>query len=199
MKHKLLMALLLLAAATARTTLAADTYQVDPAHSTIGFSIAHLVINEVKGRFGEFTGTLTVAGNRITAIRGTIQVKSIDTGIAKRDEHLRSPDFFDAEKFPTIAFESKRIEQRGAKQIVTGTFTMHGINKEIVLPVIVKGPIKDPWGKTRIGLKTHLELNRKDYGLTWNKALETGGVMVGEEVEIEINAEAVKQEPPAAP
>lgn len=199
MKHKLLMALLLLAAATARTTLAADTYQVDPAHSTIGFSIAHLVINEVKGRFGEFTGTLTVAGNRITAIRGTIQVKSIDTGIAKRDEHLRSPDFFDAEKFPTIAFESKHIEQRGAKQIVTGTFTMHGVSKEIVLPVIVKGPIKDPWGKTRIGLKTHLELNRKDYGLTWNKALETGGVMVGEEVEIEINAEAVKQEPPAAP
>ena len=189
---------LLTAAALIRNTRAADTYQVDPAHSTIGFSIAHLVINEVKGRFGEFTGTVVLAGPNLVDIHGIIQVKSIDTGIAKRDDHLRSPDFFDVPKFPTIIFESKKVETRGGKQIVLGTFTMHGVTKEIVAPVTVKGPIKDPWGKMRVGLKAQLVLDRKEYGLAWNKALETGGVMVGEEVEIEINAEAVKQEPAAA-
>jgi polyisoprenoid-binding protein YceI len=173
---------------------AADTYQIDPAHSTVGFSVAHLVISDVKGRFNEFEGTLVLEGDKLTDIKGTIQTKSIDTGIAKRDEHLRSPDFFDVAKHPTIAFTSTKIEARDGKAVITGQFTMHGVTKEISAPVKVKGPITDPWGKKRVALKATLTINRKDYGLTWNKALETGGVMVGEEVEIEINAEAVKQD-----
>lgn len=177
---------------------AADTYKIDPAHTSIGFSVAHMVINEVNGKFTECEGTVVVnpdAKNALVSIKGAIQTKSIDTGVAKRDTHLRSADFFDVEKFPTITFESSKIARRGNRQVVAGTFTMHGVSKDIVIPVTVKGPVKNPWGGTRIGLKATLTVNRKDYGLTWNKALETGGMVVGEDVEIEINAEAVKEEP----
>jgi polyisoprenoid-binding protein YceI len=194
MKKTSLTALLALASLL-HSVHAADTYQVDPAHSTIGFSVAHLVISDVKGRFNEFAGTVEMDGNKLTAIKGTIQAKSIDTGIVKRDEHLRNADFFDVAKHPTITFASTKIETRDGKAVITGQFTLHGVTKEITAPAKVKGPITDPWGKQRVGLKATLTINRKDYGLTWNKALETGGVMVGDEVEIEINAEAVKQEP----
>lgn len=193
-----LLAVTSLAVAVALNVRAEDVYKIDPAHTTVGFSVAHLVINEVKGRFKDLEGTITVdskSANKLTGITGSIQAKSIDTGIEKRDEHLRSADFFAVDKFPTITFTSKRIEHRGSKNVVHGTFTMHGVSRDITIPVIIKGPIQDPWGATRIGLKANLTLDRKDYGLTWNKALEAGGVMVGEEIEIEINAEAVKPTP----
>jgi polyisoprenoid-binding protein YceI len=172
---------------------AADTYQVDPAHSSVGFSITHMVINEVKGRFTEFAGTIAMNGGDIAEIKGTIQTKSIDTSIAKRDDHLRSKDFFDVATHPTITFTSKKVERKGDRQFVTGDYTMHGVTKEVTIPVTVRGPIKDMAGKDRIGLKGKLELNRKDYGLTWSRTLETGGLVVADEVEIELNAEAVKQ------
>jgi len=178
----------------------ADTYKIDPMHTHIGFSVAHMVINEVEGKFKEFEGTIVVnpdAKNALVSINGTIQATSIDTGVEKRDNHLRSADFFDVAKFPTITFESKKAAHKGPRDIVGGTFTMHGVAKDIVIPVTVKGPIKDPMGNTRIGLKATITVNRKDYGLTWNKALEAGGLMVGEDVEIEINAEAVKEVPAA--
>jgi polyisoprenoid-binding protein YceI len=174
----------------------ADTYELDPAHTSIGFTIRHLVISKVKGRFDKFSGTVELDAKSkptVTAASATIETASINTAIEKRDNHLRSADFFDAEKFPHITFVGKKVAQQGDKSVVTGTLTMHGVSKEIALPFTVNGPITDPWGKSRIGIEAKTTLNRKDFGLTWNQVLETGGLAVGEEVEIEIQAEAVKQ------
>ena len=178
------------------TAQALDTYKVDPAHTSVNFSIEHMVINTVHGRFRQFEGSITVDpdnGNALKGASGTIQAKSIDTDIEKRDNHLRSPDFFDAEKFPTITFESTEIKKDGSDQVLVGKFTMHGVTKDVSLPFKLKGPIKGPMGNTVVGLEVNAKLNRKDYGLTWNKAIEAGGLMVGEDVTIQINAELVKQ------
>ena len=170
----------------------ADSYNIDPAHSTIGFAVTHLVINTVHGKFDEFSGSVTVESGQLTSANGVIQTKSVDTGVQMRDKDLRSPNFFDVEKYPTITLQSKKAQKQGDEMVLTGDFTMHGVTKEISLPLKLKGPIKDPWGNSRIGLEGKLKLNRKDYGLTYNKTLEAGGLVVGDEVEIEINAEAVK-------
>jgi polyisoprenoid-binding protein YceI len=187
-------ALLSLAGLLSAVTLAtaADTYNIDPAHSTVGFAVSHLVINTVHGKFDEFTGSLVVDNGQIQSATGTIQSKSIDTGVAMRDKDLRSPNFFDVEKFPTITFVSKGAATENGGPVLKGDFTMHGVTKEISLPVTLKGPIKDPWGNSRVGLEAKTKLNRKEFGLTYNKTLESGGLMVGEEIEIEINAEATK-------
>jgi polyisoprenoid-binding protein YceI len=162
-------------------------------HSSVGFGITHMVINTVHGHFNQFSGTVSVDGKNVTEAKGTIETKSVDTGQPKRDEHLRKPDFFDAEKFPTITFQSKRAEKKDGETVLVGDFTMHGVTKELNLPVKLSGPIKDPMGMTRIGLQGKVKVNRKDYGISYNRALEAGGVMLGEDVEIEINAEAVKK------
>ena len=172
---------------------AADTYNIDTAHSSVGFAIAHMVINTVHGHFNQFSGTVSVDGKNVAEAKGTIDTKSIDTGQPKRDTHLKSADFFDAEKYPTITFQSKRAEKKGDETVLVGDFTMHGVTKELSLPMKLNGPIKDPMGMTRIGLQAKTKVNRKDYGISYNKALEAGGVMLGEDVEIEINAEAVKK------
>jgi polyisoprenoid-binding protein YceI len=192
MKPYKLLATALAAAWLTSSAPAADTYKIDPMHSGIGFAISHLVINKVKGKFTEFTGTIVLDNNAIQEAKGTVQTKSIDTGIAQRDNHLRSPDFFDATKFPTITFESKRVEKKDGQTMLVGDFTMHGVTKELSLAVELKGPIKDPMGKSRIGLEGKTKLNRRDYGLSYSRAMETGGLVVGDEVEIEINAEAAK-------
>jgi polyisoprenoid-binding protein YceI len=171
---------------------ALDTYKVDPAHSSIGFSIDHMVIDTVHGRFRQFDGSITVDpdnGNTLKQAGATIQTRSIDTDVERRDNHLRSPDFFDAEKFPTITFESTGI----AGQTLTGKFTMHGVTKEISLPFTIKGPMKDAMGNVHLALEAKTRLNRKDYGVSWNKTLDAGGLLVGEEVNIEINGSFVKQ------
>jgi polyisoprenoid-binding protein YceI len=180
------------ALAEPRVVLAADTYKIDPAHSTVGFAVTHMVINTVHGKFKEFEGTIGVENNAVQEAQGTIQAKSIDTGIDRRDNHLRSPDFFGAAQYATITFKSKRAEKKDGETVLIGDFTMHGVTKELALPVTLKGPIKDPWGNSRIGLQAKAKLNRRDYGLKYNQALETGGLVVADEVEIEINAEAVK-------
>jgi len=172
---------------------AADTYKIDPVHSSVGFSVRHMVISNVKGKFQEFAGTIVLENNKLIEATGTIQTKSVDTGVAQRDQDLRSANFFDVEKFPTITFKSKRVEKKGEEFVLVGDFTMHGVTKELSLPVKLSGPVKDPWGNSRIGLETRTKLSRKDYGMTYNKALEAGGLVVGDEVEIEINAEAVKE------
>jgi len=185
-----------ISALIATTTLALDTYKVDPAHSSVNFSIDHMVVNTVHGRFRQFEGTITVDpdnNNALTAASGTIQAKSIDTDIEKRDNHLRSPDFFDAEKFPTITFESAEVKKHSNGQVLVGKFTMHGVTKDISLPFTFKGPIKSPMGGMIMGLEINAKINRKDYGLTWNKVIEAGGVMVGDEVTIQINAELDKK------
>jgi polyisoprenoid-binding protein YceI len=173
---------------------AADTYNIDPVHSTVGFGVSHMVINTVHGKFDEFTGTVVLGDGQLQEAKGTIQTKSVDTGVAGRDKDLRSANFFDVEKYPTITFVSKRVEKKGDDAVLVGDFTMHGVTKELSLPVAVKGPIKDGWGNMRIGLEAKVKLNRKGYGLMYNKVLETGGLMVGDEIAIEINAEAIKAE-----
>ena len=182
-------AAVLLINATAR---ALDTYKVDPAHSSIGFSIDHMVIDTVHGRFRQFQGSITVDpdnGNALKQASATIQTASIDTDVERRDTHLRSPDFFDAEKYPTITFETTGV----SGQTLTGKFTMHGVTKEISLPFTIKGPIKDPMGNVHLALQAKTRLNRKDYGISWNKTLDAGGLMLGEDVDIEINGAFVKQ------
>lgn len=182
-------AMLLLASAV----YAADNYKIDPAHTRVGFSVRHFGINNVKGNFDEFEGSLVLDEGKIKDASATIQVKSINTRIQQRDDHLRSPDFFDAAKHPTITFKTKRVEQQGGQMILIADFTMRGITKELRLPAKLNGPTKDPWGNTRIGLEATAKLNRKDYGINYHEVLEAGALAVGEEVEIEINAEAIKE------
>ena len=172
----------------ASVTLASDTYKLDPAHTSIGFTITHLVISEVEGRFNDVAGEVTVEDGAVTGTKATIQAKSVDTKIEKRDNHLRSPDFFDVEKYPTITFESTKVEKEADKTFITGKFTMHGVTKEIRFPFVAKGPIKDPWGNTRIGLVAETSLNRTEYGM---KSFPG----VGDEAKIKLSAEAVKEQP----
>jgi len=192
MKLNLPLAVVLSFASFVARLQAADTYNIDPNHSTVGFAVNHMVINTVHGKFDEFSGSVTLDNNSLQAGTATIQTKSINTGIERRDNHLKSPDFFDAAKYPAITFQSKRAEKKSDDAMLVGDFTMHGVTKEISLPVTIKGPIKDPWGNTRIGIEAKTKLSRKDYGLKYNQMLETGGMVVGDEVEIQINAEAVK-------
>ena len=173
---------------------AADTYKVDPLHTSVSFSVRHLGINSVKGQFKEFEGALKLEGDTLKEASGTIQVKSVDTGVEKRDNHLRTADFFDAAKYPTITFKTKRVEKDGSGQLVLiADFTMRGVTKELRLPAKISKPTKDPWGGVRVGLEAKTKLNRKDYGINYNELLETGAMAVGEEVELEINAEAIKE------
>jgi polyisoprenoid-binding protein YceI len=181
-------------AAISQTT-AADNYTIDPAHTRVGFAARHFGINTVKGRFKEFAGKVTMEGEALKEANATIQVQSIDTGVAKRDEHLRTADFFDAATYPTITFKTKRIEQNAGQVVMTADFTMRGVTKELRLPVTLSKPIKDPWGGTRVGLAARAKLNRKDYGIKYNDVLESGIPAVGDEVEIEIDAEAIKDVP----
>ncbi len=192
MKHKTIFTAAIVACWLSAAAWAAETYNIDPVHSTVGFSIKHLVINHVKGKFTDFSGTVVVDNGAIQEAKGTIQTKSVDTGIAQRDNDLRSANFFDAAKYPTITFQSKRVEKKGDETVLVGDFTMHGVTKELVLPVKLSGPVKDPWGNNRIGLEAKTKLNRKDYGLTYSKTMETGGLVVADEVDIEINAEATR-------
>ena len=178
---------------------AADTYSIDPAHTRVGFAARHFGINTVKGKFNEFAGKLVMDGNALKEATATIQVQSIDTGVKQRDDHLRTPDFFDAKTHPTITFKTKRIENAGNQTVMIGDFTMRGVTKELRLPLTLSKPIKDPWGNTRVGLETKTKLNRKDYGIKYNDVLESGIAAVGDEIEIEINAEAVKDKPTDAP
>ena len=177
---------------------AADSYKIDPAHTSLNFSIRHMGVSNVKGHFDAFAGSLVLDHGSIKEASGMVQVKSVNTGMERRDSHLRSPDFFDVAKYPEIRFKTKRVEQRGERTVLIADFTMRGVTKEMRLPVTLSGPIKDPQGTTRIGLEGRTTLNRKDYGIQFNGVMETGGLMLGEEVAIEIDAEATKQGPATA-
>jgi len=195
MKARSLWVIVMAAGLAGGTTVVADTYQIDAQHTTIGFSIKHLVINNVKGQFKEFSGTIQVEGqdSATASTKAVIKAASIDTGIKMRDDHLRGPEFFDVAKFADITFVSKRIERNGANYVAIGDLTMHGVTKEIALPFTVSGPIVDPWGKSRVGVEAGITINRQDYGINYNKTLDSGGLMLGNDVKIEINLEAVKQ------
>ena len=175
----------------------ADSWQIDPAHTNVEFSVRHLMISNVKGQFENTSGTITANGNDLASakIDATIDAASIDTRVNMRDADLKSSNFLDVAKFPTIAFKSTKVEADGpGKWKVTGDLTIHGVTKPVVLEVEGSGePIHDPMGNTRAGASATMKIKRSDFGLIWNKALETGGVMVGDEVAISIDVEAIKQ------
>lgn len=171
-------------------------YEIDSAHSAAHFSVRHLMISNVKGEFSKVTGTVVYDPNNVEAARvnATIDATTINTRDEQRDAHLRSADFFDTEKYPTLTFKSTQVSKSKNKLRVTGDLTIHGVTREVILDV--DGPtaeVKDPWGNTRVGATASTKINRKDWGLTWNSALETGGVLVGEEVTITLDIEAVKK------
>lgn len=175
----------------------ADNWQIDPAHTNVEFTVRHMMISNVKGQFQKTSGTITTNGNDPTSakIDTTIDATSINTRVDKRDAHLKSPAFLDVDKFPTITFKSTKVEADGpGKWKVTGDLTLHGVTKPVVLEVESTGtPITDPMGNTRAGASATTKISRKDFGLTWNQPLETGGVMVGDEVAISIDLEAIKK------
>ena len=178
----------------------AETYTIDAGHSEVGFKIRHLVSN-VRGRFNDFSGTINMDPKNIqsSSVEFRIKAESIDTNQANRDKHLRAEDFFFVEKYPEITFKSDSVKPAGKdKYNVTGTLTMRGVSKKVTLPVTYTGEVKDPWGNTKAGFETSTTLNRKDYGIVWNQAVDTGGVILGDDVEIEINLETQKQAPKAA-
>ena len=173
----------------------AATYALDAAHSDVGFSVRHLMVSKTKGRFAGVSGTVVIAEDPLaSSVDVTIDVASLDTRDATRDGHLLSPDFFDAEQFPTITYRSTKVTPAGSgRWNVDGDLTVHGTTRPVALEVTFEGGAKDPWGGERVGFTAKAEVDREDFGLTWNQALETGGVLVGKAAKIEIEAEAVRQ------
>jgi polyisoprenoid-binding protein YceI len=175
--------------------LAADTYAIDVANSMLSFTVRHMLINNVRGNFRDFTGTIAYDPQDLTksSVEVNIKSRSIDSGNENRDTHLRSADFFDVDKFPEITFKSTSIEKSGDGYIAHGPLTMHGVSKEVAIPFSITGTVKDARGKTHLGVEAALTINRVDYGLTWNRTLEGGGVLVSDEVKIDLGIEATKQ------
>ena len=175
---------------------AVTTWNIDPVHSVAEFKVKHMMISNVKGQFTGVSGVLSLDETDITnsTVETSIDAASINTREPQRDAHLKSADFFDVEKFPTLTFNSKSIRSTGDGELaVTGDLTIHGVTRKVVFSV--EGPTaagKDPWGNTRIGLSATTKINRKDFGLTWNAALETGGILVGDDVTITLDVQFVK-------
>jgi len=173
-----------------------ERWEIDSSHSSVHFSVRHLVIAKVRGVFARWSGSVNVPDGDFSkaTVDVTIDASSIDTGVAQRDAHLKSADFFDVAEFPELRFAGKRVEPRSGTEVeVVGDLTIRGITREVVLRVEQHGQAKDPWGNVRAAFTAKTSIDRKDFGLTWNQALETGGVMVGDRVEIEAEIEAVKQ------
>lgn len=168
------------------------TYEVDPAHTRVQFVVPHFVISKVEGRFNEVAGKVVIAKDwKDAQFEATIQTKSIDTAVAKRDDHLRSPDFFDAAQFPTMTFKSTKIRADGDDLKIEGDLTIKGVKKHVTLKGEYKGGLNDPWGNHRIALKGETKINRKDYKINYNDKIDIGPT-VGDEVEIKIIVEAIK-------
>jgi len=176
----------------------ASTWEIDPAHSSATFSIRHMTISNVRGEFGKVTGTVNWDDADVakSTAEATLDATTINTHEPKRDAHLKSPDFFDVEKNPTITFKSTQVQKVGADHVkITGNLTIHGVTRPVILDATYTGIVKDPGGNTRRGASAKTKLNRKDFGLTWNKSLEAGGVLVGDEVDIALELELAKKAP----
>ncbi len=176
--------------------MANENWQVDGAHSAVSLTVRHMVISKVRGRFGRWSAKLALDAENLarSAVEVEIEAASIDTGVADRDAHLRSPDFLDAERYPTLRYRSKRVEVLSPERLrVVGDLTIRNVTREVPLEVEYGGQGKDPWGNQRAGFTATASLNRKDFGLTWNQALETGGVLVADRVDVEIELQAVRQ------
>src|SRR4029078_1050056 len=168
-----------------------STWKIDPVHSGAEFKVKHMMISNVKGQFTAVTGVATLDETDVTKsrIEATIDAASVNTRDVQRDAHLKSADFFDVEKFPTLSFKSKRVARVGGDELaVTGDLTIHGVTREVTFDV--EGPTlpaKDPWGNTRVGISATTKISRKDYGVTWNAGLETGGFLVGDDVTVTLD------------
>jgi polyisoprenoid-binding protein YceI len=170
-------------------------FRLDPSHTAVEFQVKHMMFTTVRGRFPEVSGELFLDAEDATRswVKASVQVASVDTRDAQRDAHLRSADFFDAEQYPTITFESKRVElgRRENEARVVGDLTIRGVTKEVVFDAAFVGRGNDPWGNVRVGLTASTTVNRKDFGLTWNVALEAGGWLVGDEIKINLEIQGV--------
>jgi len=188
-------ALLALSLLLATTMVQAETWNVDKAHSSIGFSVRHLVVSKTTGGFGEFEGSVEFDGQDLAAgsVFLTVQMASVDTDDEKRDEHLRGVDFFNTEKHPTMSLKSKKVipGKDGSFQLI-GDLTIKGITKEVTFDAEFNGIANDPWGSTRAGFSAETTINRQDFGVSWSKALDGGGLIVGNEVKIQIELEVIK-------
>jgi polyisoprenoid-binding protein YceI len=187
-----------LALLLAMPAFAADEFKIDPSHSNIGFTVRHMMVSTVRGQFDQYDGSIIMDQKdpSKSSVNVVIKSASINTSDAKRDDHLRSGDFFESEKFPEITFKSTKVEKRGEQWVAIGDFTMKGVTKRIELPFTLNGPATI--GKrTLIGVDATTKLNRKDYNVNWNRALDTGGVAVSDEVQVTLNLEAIKTEPAA--
>ncbi len=176
--------------------MAQENWQVDGAHSAVNLAVRHMVISKVRGHFTKWNAKLQLDTAELTrsSVEADIEAASIETGMADRDAHLRSPDFLDAAKYPTLRYRSRRVEAASKDRLrVVGDLTIRDVTREVVLDVEYGGQGKDPWGNTRVGFTATASLNRKDFGLTWNQALETGGVLVADRVDIEIELQAIQQ------
>jgi len=170
----------------------ADMYQIDTTHAEVGFSIRHMGISNVRGNFGDFSGSIEYDGVDPASLKAeaTIQVESIDTGMKKRDDHLRSPDFFDAKAHPEMTFTTTAVEKSGDGFVLKGDLTMHGVTQKIALPMTLAGPIDDPWGNSRIGIEISGTLKRHDWGVGTDGASDK---VIGKDVKLDINLEATKK------
>jgi len=179
----------------AGVALSADRYEIDVVHSHVGFSIRHLVISNIKGHFNDFSGTIDYDENDNTksSVKVTIKTASIDTDNEDRDAHLKSADFFSVEEYPEITFQSTGVKKTDDGLVLNGKLTLHGVTKETAIPFEMLGKAKDPRGKQRIAFEGYTKLDRKDFGITWNKTMDAGGLVVGNEVKIELQIEAIKK------
>jgi polyisoprenoid-binding protein YceI len=174
----------------------AEVYTIDKAHSNVAFTTTHLMVSRVSGHFADYDGVINFDPNNLEAskIDITIKADSIDTNNEKRDGHLKSEDFFDTGKFPEIKFVSKKIEKAGDKYNVIGDLTIKDVTKEVTIPAEIAGPVKSPMGGEAIGINANTKINRQDYGVKWNKALDSGGMMVSDDVDINVSFEANMKE-----
>ncbi len=197
MLQKLILASLLIALLTVSSGFSQGvTYKIDPAHSTVGFSVTHMLISDVDGKFKEYDATFVLNENdpSKSSVNATIKVASVDTENEKRDGHLTSPDFFDAASHPEITFESSSVEKKDdGNYVANGKLTIRGTTKDVALPFTVKGPVTDPWGNTKIGVQAEMTIDRQKFGVSWSKTLDAGGLVVDNKVIIIIKAEMAKQ------
>jgi polyisoprenoid-binding protein YceI len=179
----------------ATTSIPAGTWAVDTSHSTIGFVARHMMVAKVRGRFKDFTADIVIAENPLESrVDATVQMASVDTNDETRDNHLRTNDFFDIENHPTMTFRTTSIEPDGDNYKLNGDLTVRGVTKPVTFDLEVGGVGKDPWGNTKAGFSATTTINRKDFGVEWNAPLETGGVIVGDKVTIELDIEAALQQ-----
>ena len=181
--------------ASGATACAADTYKIDPVHSVVGFTIQHMMISHVNGNFTDFNGVIVYDDKNPSKCSVEVHIKtaSLDTRVPARDKDVTSPNYLDAEKFPEIAFKSSSVEKKADGYIAHGVLTIHGVSNNVDLPFTIGGTQKDPWGNTRLGAQGGITINRKDYGVSNNKTLEGGGVLIGDDVKIDLAVEGVRQ------